>query len=443
MKISIIVPILNEAETLPGLLEHLSGWRDRGCEVLLVDGGSRDDSAALAVNAGFDMIPSPRGRASQMNAGARVMHGKVLLFLHADTRLPPDALHWIEAAMREPRRHWGRFDVRIDASQPLLRVVSAMINLRSRLTGISTGDQAMFVRRELFHAVGGFPDQPLMEDVELSRRLKRQSRPACLAAKVVTSARRWQQYGKWRTITLMWWLRWCYWRGVPAEKLADAYLERPVRIIVMAKAPIPGYSKTRLIPDMGENGAAGLSASMTEQALNESVAANVGAVEVCASPTSEDPHWATLQLPEPLLWSNQVSGELGARMDHAVAGPLARGESVILIGTDCPELDAKWIAKAAGSLRSHDAVMIPARDGGFVLLGLKRYHPSLFADVAWSSEVVAQHMVSKIRALRWPLKLLPPLSDIDTREDLTRLPADMQQAFIGGDNMPLMKTEIV
>ena len=219
--LAIVVPMLDEAATLPALLVHLAGWRARGCEVVLVDGGSRDDSVAMARAAGLRVVVAERGRARQMNAGAQACGGALLLFLHADTRLPEAADAMVRAALAV--QAWGRFDVRIDGRPLMLRVVAALMNLRSRLSGIATGDQAIFVRREVFEALGGFPDQPLMEDIELSHRLLRVSRPACLRARVRTSGRRWEQRGVWRTIALMWRLRWAYWRGVPAERLAEAY----------------------------------------------------------------------------------------------------------------------------------------------------------------------------------------------------------------------------
>lgn len=221
--LSIIVPMLDEAAVLPALLAHLAPWQAGGCEVLLVDGGSADGSAAMARAAGFTVVDAERGRARQMNAGAAVAHGEVLLFLHADTQLPAGAGQAVRAALAEAGREWGRFDVLITGRSPMLGVVTALMNLRSRLTGIATGDQAMFMRREALDAVGGFPLQPLMEDIELSRRLRRRSRPACVRLRVATSGRRWEERGVWRTIVLMWRLRWAYWRGVPAERLAEAY----------------------------------------------------------------------------------------------------------------------------------------------------------------------------------------------------------------------------
>ena len=219
--LAIVVPMLDEAVTLPALLVHIAGWRARGCEVVLVDGGSRDDSVEMARAAGFRVLIAERGRARQMNAGAQACGRALLLFLHADTRLPEAADAMVCAALAV--QAWGRFDVHIDGRPRMLRVVAALMNLRSRLSGIATGDQAIFVRRDVFEAVGGFPDQPLMEDIELSCRLLRVSRPACLRARVRTSGRRWEQRGVWRTIALMWRLRWAYWRGVPAERLAEAY----------------------------------------------------------------------------------------------------------------------------------------------------------------------------------------------------------------------------
>ncbi|MDX5445314.1 MAG: TIGR04283 family arsenosugar biosynthesis glycosyltransferase [Zoogloeaceae bacterium] len=220
MRLSVVIPVLNEAARLPGLL---AGLRAEAAQVIVVDGGSIDGSASLARAAGVTVLESSPGRARQMNAGARVAGGEVLLFLHADTVLPAGAARLVRAALADGRHMWGRFDVVIDGKPAMLRVIAALMNLRSRLTGIATGDQAMFVTRAAFEAAGGFPEQPLMEDIELSSRLLRQSRPACLRPPVRTSGRRWESRGVWRTIALMWRLRWDYWRGVPAAELAERY----------------------------------------------------------------------------------------------------------------------------------------------------------------------------------------------------------------------------
>jgi len=227
MRLSIIIPVLNEEEVLPGLLGHLASICGCDTEVIVVDGGSEDDSRQAAMRAGAQVICSERGRARQMNAGAAVAQGDILLFLHADTTLPSSAEQAIEAAILRgggaQEYAWGRFDVSIKGRSFVLGVIANLMNWRSRLGGIATGDQAMFMTRRAFESAGGFPDQPLMEDIELSNRLLALSRPICLTDRVVTSGRRWEAHGVWRTIWLMWRLRWLYWRGVPAGELAKSY----------------------------------------------------------------------------------------------------------------------------------------------------------------------------------------------------------------------------
>jgi rSAM/selenodomain-associated transferase 2 len=221
MKLSIVIPALNEAGGIVGTLESLQPLRTAGHAVILVDGGSRDGTPDLAAPLVDRVVTAPPGRARQMNAGAAAAAGDALLFLHADTRLPEGALAMVQTALRA--RPWGRFDVSIAGRPWTLRLVAALMNIRSRLTGIATGDQALFVRKASFAAVGGYPDQPLMEDIELSKRLKRLTPPACLRARVTTSGRRWEEDGVWRTILLMWWIRFDYWRGVSAERLVRRY----------------------------------------------------------------------------------------------------------------------------------------------------------------------------------------------------------------------------
>ncbi len=221
MRLSVILPVLDEAPGIEATLARLQGLRAQGHEVIVVDGGSQDDTAARSSPLADCVLVASRGRARQMNAGAAAARGDALLFLHADTALPEHAVPLVRAALR--RRLWGRFDVRIAGRPRMLRAVAAMMNLRSRLTGIATGDQAIFVSRAAFSAVGGYPDQPLMEDIELSRRLKRLGRPACLRERAVTSGRRWEAMGVGRAIMLMWRLRFDYWRGVPAARLASRY----------------------------------------------------------------------------------------------------------------------------------------------------------------------------------------------------------------------------
>ena len=217
--LSIVVPVLNEQATIGPALDRLAPLRRSGAQVIVVDGGSRDQTLGLCADRADLILHAPQGRASQQNAGARAASATTLLFLHADTALPVDAL----ALILECGREWGRFDVAISGRSPMFPVISACMNLRSRWVGIATGDQAIFVRRDAFEAVRGFPDQAFMEDIELSKRLRSRGRPACLRAKVTTSGRRWERYGVAQTIVLMWRLRLLYWLGVSAERLAKWY----------------------------------------------------------------------------------------------------------------------------------------------------------------------------------------------------------------------------
>jgi rSAM/selenodomain-associated transferase 2 len=222
LRLSIIVPVLNEAAVIADTLDALAPLRAQGHDVIVADGGSSDGTPGLLAGRADTVLDAPRGRATQMNAGAARARGDVLLFLHADTRLPPQADALVARALQRGT-DWGRFDVRIAGRSRLLPLIAALMNLRSRLTGIATGDQAIFVRRALFERIGGFADIALMEDIDLSRRLRAQGSPACLRERVVTSGRRWDTHGVWRTVWLMWRLRWRYWRGEPADVLAKAY----------------------------------------------------------------------------------------------------------------------------------------------------------------------------------------------------------------------------
>lgn len=221
-RLSVIVPALDEAAAIGATLAALAPLRARGHEVIVVDGGSQDSTPGLCRDGADRVLVAPRGRARQANAGAAAARGQVLLFLHADTVLPAQADALVLAATAQGAA-WGRFDVTITGGSRWFPLIAAAMNTRSRLSGIATGDQALFVTRAAFDGVGGFPDQPLMEDVELSRRLRRVSRPACLRARVLTSGRRWERHGVGRTIVLMWWLRLRYWLGAAPEALAKAY----------------------------------------------------------------------------------------------------------------------------------------------------------------------------------------------------------------------------
>lgn len=227
MRISVIVPALNEGGAAVATLRSLAPVRAGGGELIVVDGGSGDDTVEQARPFADRVLDGPRGRARQMNAGAAVASGEVLWFVHADSVVDAAAAAELVRALRAASCEWGRFGVRLSGRQPLLRVIERLMNLRSRITGIATGDQGIFVRRAAFDAIGGFPDQPLMEDVALSRLLRARGRPACLPVRLTTSSRRWEAHGVWRTILLMWALRWAYWRGADPAELARRYRGQP------------------------------------------------------------------------------------------------------------------------------------------------------------------------------------------------------------------------
>jgi len=223
MNISVIIPVLNEARTVAVTLEALIRLSPH--EIIVVDGGSTDRTAEICQQFGVKVMVSARGRAQQMNSGAKAASGDILLFLHADTTLPNSAFDDIRLALGDSRYVGGRFDVELDGEHWMLKVIGAMINYRSRLSKVSTGDQAIFVRRFVFEQIGGYPAIPLMEDVAFCRTLRRTGEIACLKSRVMTSARRWEIDGVWRTILRMWALKLLYLAGVSPNRLKQYYAD--------------------------------------------------------------------------------------------------------------------------------------------------------------------------------------------------------------------------
>jgi len=223
MNISVIVPVLNEEKTIAATLAALAPLQPY--ETIVVDGGSHDRTRGIAAEFGVKIITAPRGRARQMNRGAAEANGEVYLFLHADTCLPATAFADITSALSDPRYVGGRFDVALDGRHWMLPLVARLISYRSRVSKVGTGDQALFVRCEVFRRMGGFPDIPLMEDIAFCRALKRLGEVACLRSRVVTSARRWEADGVWRTIFRMWTLKLLYLSGVSPMRLKQFYAD--------------------------------------------------------------------------------------------------------------------------------------------------------------------------------------------------------------------------
>ena len=222
--ISIIIPVLNEAQSIAATLNCMQSMRKRGCQIILTDGGSQDNTIALAEPLVDSVLCATAGRSIQMNTGAAAANGDLLWFIHADTLLPPDTDVLLQNTLHDSAKEWGRFDILLSGDAPALRIIEQMMNWRSRLSGIATGDQGIFIRRETFERLGGFADIPLMEDIDICKRLRRAAgRPLCLSRKLTTSSRRWERRGILRTMVLMWRLRLAYWLGANPAKLARQY----------------------------------------------------------------------------------------------------------------------------------------------------------------------------------------------------------------------------
>jgi rSAM/selenodomain-associated transferase 2/rSAM/selenodomain-associated transferase 1 len=424
-RISIIVPARNEAPSIGATLAALAPLRARGHEVIVVDAGSDDDTRSIAAPLADRVLVARRGRARQMNAGALAAGGGVLLFLHADTRLPADADASMLRALRAGHR-WGRFDIAIDGASAWLPIVGWAMNLRSRATGVATGDQAVFVRRERFDAAGGFPDVPMMEDVALSKRLlETAGRPACLRDVARTSGRRWDTHGALRTIALMWRLRFDFWRGADTVALAERYGWRTLPTLqIFAREPRAGTVKTRLAATIGATRARDVHAMLVTRTLAAAVGARaagvVGDVELWCTPSASAPVFREWRDRYGVVLATQCAGDLGARMRGALQSALARGVAALLVGTDCPGLDAAYLREAAAALATHDAVIGPAEDGGYVLIGLAR-DADVFSGIRYGTPTVYAATRARAAELGLRVRELPLRFDVDTAEDLARL----------------------
>lgn len=425
-RLSVIVPALNEAATLAATLAPLQPLRGEGVEILLVDGGSDDDTVAVATPLVDRLFHGTRGRARQMNLGGFAARGRVLLFLHADTLLPPGFDEEIMAGLARSGCAWGRFDVRILGRSPLLGIVAAMMNLRSRWTGIATGDQAIFCTRAAFLRAGGFAPIPLMEDLAFSRAMKPLSPPLCLRAEVRTSGRRWETQGVVRTILRMWALRAAWFFGADPAALARRYGYRipdpTPQIVVFARAPQPGRAKTRLAARYGADGAAAIARACLLRTLATAAGAAPGRVSLWVEGDIDDFLRETAaQFEVPL--ARQPEGDLGEKMHAALQRTLACRGPAILIGTDCPAFTPAHLERAMAALAEADVVTVPAEDGGYVLIGARRVDARLFSGIAWSTPEVMRETRERVRALGWRMTELDTLWDVDRPADVERAQA--------------------
>tara|TARA_R110002072_G_scaffold278758_1_gene440603 strand:+ start:1355 stop:2665 length:1311 start_codon:yes stop_codon:yes gene_type:complete len=426
--ISIIIPVLNEASTLRSNLPLLYRLLAAGHELIIVDGGSSDGSEQVARQFSDKVLISAPGRAQQMNAGATAATGDILLFLHIDTVLPASAAQLIVDGLTVTGRHWGRFDVRLSGSHPAFVLVAAMMNLRSRLTGVATGDQAIFVRRDLFAEAGGFPDIALMEDVALSKRLRSAGKPLCLTACVISSSRRWEKHGILRTIWLMWRLRLAYffgadpavlhqryYAGIPGYRFPDA------KLLVFAKAPVRGRVKTRLQSLLSEEAALQLHKKLIAYTWRRLGRQDFLPAQLWASEAGHEGFFLELCSAQQL--HVQTGNDLGERMRLAARLALADAAMVLIVGADCPSVDPDYLAAALQKLSSGAQVVLgPAEDGGYVLVGLREpVIADMFEGIDWGSDQVLQQTRVRLAKAGVAWEELSPRWDVDRPEDMARL----------------------
>lgn len=431
MNLSVIIPALNEAETLPRLLTSLRAGELS--EILVVDGDSWDGTQDIAREWGATCLPSARGRAAQLNRGAAAARGDWLWFLHADTVLPPDWERQLRRAMEDPAVVGGGFRSVIDAPGAGYRFLEAWGWLRMRVQRSFYGDQGIFVRRDLFERLGGFAEIPVCEDAELSKRMWRAGRVVILPGPIRTSARRWQRNGWWRTVAEHTTLAIRHelvrdQRRLPAY--APVTAAPSVHLVVVTKAPIPGRVKTRLTPPLSAAEAAQVARALLEDTLSRVGRIPHTRLVVAVEPPEAVPFMRRIAPGAEVV--PQAAGDLGARMSAIVADRFARGASaVILIGSDHPILARAEIDQAVSWLQDggdHLAIG-PAEDGGYYLIGLTRPHPELFSRIPWSGPTVLQETLARARGANLQVLRLSAGRDVDTIEDLVRLQHELAGCF--------------
>lgn len=443
-EIGVVIPALDEEEHLPGLLDDLSRL---GLEsvVVVVDGGSGDGTVAAARAGGALVVRSRQGRGPQLNAGAALPSTPWLLFLHADSRVGEEALRAVEEHVRGERREAGYFRLQISHPDFYYRLIEGGQRLRERLPGLVYGDQGLLIRRDLFFRVGPYPDEPIMEDVTLNRRLRGEGELVRLPASVSTSARRYEEEGKVRG-----WLRnvGLMSRFLAGGKPGDLVARYPARrwrggergdgarvggkpqgesdratLLVFAKAPRPGEVKTRLARSLGGGAepayerAAAIYRRMG-RTIVDGVADAPATVTVCYDPPGSEKEVRDWLGPAAAHYWSQGEGDLGERMSRMFARAFQDSARAVVIGTDTPAVGAETVARALAALDSADVVLGPSRDGGYYLMGLREDRPELFAGIEWSTRSVLAETVARAKTLGLRVTFLEVESDIDTAKDL-------------------------
>jgi rSAM/selenodomain-associated transferase 2/rSAM/selenodomain-associated transferase 1 len=426
ISISVIIPVFNEASHLKQNLQRLFASFDglTSVEVIICDGGSTDHSVKIASQFLCQVTTSPPGRAQQMNVASKLAVGDWLLFLHADTALPVNWTNQLNNSLQ-----WGFFPVQLSGQHWFYRVIEKAINLRSRLSSIGTGDQALFFKRTLFTSIQGFPSIPIMEDISICKKVRQAHKPCIAPDPVVTSSRRWEKNGIVKTIVLMWWLRFAYCLGVEPTRLHQIYYpnflstskepkENPMPVIqIFAKPPVEGKVKTRLIPDIGASKATRIFRYCLTYTLDLLRSSHCN-YQIWLSEETQD------RLFQQETYHLQQGIGLGDRMLFALKRALSdkSNNKVILIGSDCLDLNQQHFDQALAALDTNDIVLLPTFDGGFALIGCRVIDPLLFNHVEWSTSHVLQQTIDNAKLLNYQVHLLKIVRDIDTFSDLSHYP---------------------
>ena len=432
-EIGIVVPALDEADALPALLNDLAGL-DIPHKVLVVDGGSADGTVEAAREGGAQVLRSRPGRARQLNSGAVFLGTPWLLMLHADSRLGQPALAAIAEHVRKGGPDAGYFDLAVSHPHFYYRLIEAGLRARVRRLGLVYGDQGLLVRRKLFFDVGPYPDEPVLEDVILNRRLLRAGRLQPLSATIRTSARRYEEEGRIRGVIRNATVVSRFLRGAAPAELAHRYPARRqahptvearrygdeggrAMLLVFAKAPRPGKVKTRLAGSMGDEAAAAVYRRMGRSVVAQ-VAGAGASVTVCFDPPCAEDEVRGWLGDGPARYWPQPHGDLGRRMSRMFDRAFEVADRVVVIGTDAPSVDAAIVDRALAALDTADVVLGPAADGGYYLLGLRAPLPVLFTGVAWSTAAVLRQTAARARDAGATVTYLEVRSDIDTPDDL-------------------------
>ena len=433
-EIGVVIPALDEEEHLPGLLGDLSGLALESV-VVVVDGGSGDGTVAAARAGGALVVRSRQGRGPQLNAGAALLSTPWLLFLHADSRVGDEGLRAIEEHVRADRREAAHFGLRISHPDFYYRLIERGQRVRERLSGLVYGDQGLLIRREHFFRAGPYPDEPIMEDVTLNRRLQGEGELVRLPVSISTSARRYEEEGRVRG-----WLRnvGLMSRFLAGGKPSDLSKRYPARrrgddrvggqrdratLLVFAKAPRPGEVKTRLARSLGGGAdpdyerAAAIYRRMGRMIVDAVVEAPA-TVTVCYDPPGSETEVRDWLGATAAQYRSQGEGDLGERMSRMFTRAFEQAGRAVVIGTDTPAVGAKTVARALAALDTADVVLGPSRDGGYYLMATREDRPELFAGIEWSTHSVLAETAARARTSGLRITFLEVESDIDTAADL-------------------------